>query len=169
MDGYPIKAVLIIVLIFTLSSCNSDLKNIKTIEEITNEYIIDFRNLEKSTEHNFVLHIKKDSSNLNYDVHRMSMWINAINTSYLPNRIKEKNGITIAFFTERVIDNKKSKEITEILKKNNFFKKDSFSYNSNYPEWVVLKSTKTGKKTIVKDMWYSPLDSIIKRYQEQLN
>ena len=169
MDGLNIKMISIIAMIFILSSCKKDIKSDKTINQITDEYIIDFQNTEEKRDNNFVLHIKKDSSNVNYDVHRISMWINAIDTTYLPNEIEQRNNVVVAFYTKRIAKKEESTNIVEILKKNNFFKKDSFLYNSNYPEWIILKNKKTGKQTIVKDMWYYPLDSVIKRYKNQID
>lgn len=153
----------LIIMIFY--SCDEIKK--EEIDSIVYSYIDDFKKNKKIKKRDFLLHINKDSTiDDNLEVYRINMWPNLLDSSRVPNKIFIYKGIKVAFFTKSVEDRRLRHKIKTELKEKGFYGEDKANILSNYPEWVIIK--KGMKQLIVKDMWYSPLDSIIKKYKKEI-
>ena len=166
MAGRIIKKLLFIFTIILLINCEGEHQNEMNLDSIIVEYID--QELKDFNSKKSVLSVSKDLSNISYSAYRIAMFANLLDLDALPNKAYIHNDIKIAHFIEKMKNEKELVEIKSFLQKNNFYNTDSIYFNSNFPEWVVLNNKKTGKYIIIKDMWYHPLDSIVKRYKYEL-
>lgn len=167
------KVILFFIIVSCLISCKKG-TNLsqeivdQEIDKVVFEYINYFKQLKKIKKRDFILKVQGDTISNEYLTYRISMRADLLNENEIPNRINIYDKIKIAFFTENITDSLKQKKILLKLKENGFLRNDSILILSNYPEWVLLIHGKTGKRVLEKNMWYEPIDSIIKKHEKEL-
>lgn len=168
MVGNRIKRINFLIFFFILFfSCKKQKLEHKKIDSIVFNYIDDFKKNKKIKKRNFLLHVNKDSTLSHLNVYRMNMWASLLEPNEIPNKTLIYKDIKVAFFTKRINDKNLETKIIKELKEKGFYRKDSTNFLSNYPEWVIIN--KKNRQLIVKDMWYFPIDSIIKKYSKEIN
>lgn len=162
------KTIVCIFSFFILLSCNSK-TNKENIEVIVKDYINNVKAKDlKLNINKYMVRVNIDSSNIGYQSYRIYMEPFLLEKKELPSEINLYDGFKISYFKKNISNNKDKKNMIEKLQEANFYQEEDTNYLSNYPEWVILTNKKSNKKIIVKDMWYYPLDSIIKKYKNKI-
>ncbi|CAM1353758.1 hypothetical protein [Tenacibaculum halocynthiae] len=163
MAGKNIKYIFFTIILLNIISCSKKEEN---IDNIVTSYIK--KELKQLKNNNAIVYVNNPSTDKNLQVYRIALYTNLIDErkTVLPNRVFLDHGVKVAFFTKKLKTVKERDSIKKILKENFYYKKDSFLSNSNYPEWVII--SKGNNQLIEKDMWYHPIDSIIKRHKNEI-
>ncbi|WP_299158026.1 hypothetical protein [uncultured Tenacibaculum sp.] len=163
MAGKHIKFLIFITIFIT--NCKTNVNTEKSIRLIVNNYIKE--ELNSVNEHSIIC-VSKDSA-INYELIRIAKYANLLDVnSPIPNHFESIEGNKIVYYTQNNNTKKELDSIKKLLDENSYYRKDSIYYSSNYPEWIVLRNKNSKKQVIVKNMWYQPIDSIIKKYKKEI-
>lgn len=150
---------IIYIVILLCFSCKQETKNLD-IDYVVNQYIHEFKYRADMKKRNLLVKIKIDSSLNDFVGYRIYTSGQLLFDDELPNRIDERNGMKVAFFTKELMD-KKDIALQKIeLENKSFYNKDSFLIDSNYPEWVVIKSKNSNEFKVLKNTHYQDLSKI---------
>ncbi len=150
-------------------SCVKKNKNqFKAIDSLALSYIDTFKKNKRIKQRDFLLQINKDSTFSDLKIYRLNMWSELLSKDKekLPNKLSIYKGVKIAFFTKEVFNKEEVILMKDGITIDDFYKKTDLNNMSNYPEWVVIN--KDNNQLIVRDMWYHPIDSIIKRHKKEI-
>jgi hypothetical protein len=100
MAGKNIKKIILMSFLLSFIFCAKN-EN-KNINELCFIYIDKLKSTIKFKRADYMLHVKKDSSNHKYEVYRICMWTDLLNKDDLPNKIFSYDSIKIAFFTKKL-------------------------------------------------------------------
>lgn len=165
MTGRHIKFLIFIITIIFTTNCKKKINRRKNIQFIVKNYIKE--EIKLTNEHS-IIYVIKDSV-VNYELFKIAKYANLLDiNSPIPNKVETFEGNKIVFYTDNSSDKRELDSIKKILEKDSYYRKDSTFYDSNYPEWNVLRNKNSEKQVIVKNMWYHPIDSIIKKYKKEI-
>ena len=152
--------ILVLVGVLLILSCEKRVESKKDIHYIVENYT---KGVESKNKNSSIIYVIKDSVT-NHKFYRIAKYANLMNiNSRIPNHIENIRGNKIVYYTKNKSDKRELDSIKKLLQKNSFYKKDCTYFNSSYPEWVIIENEQSGKQVLVKDMWYRPIDSVIKK------
>ncbi|CAM1360334.1 hypothetical protein TPENAI_10535 [Tenacibaculum litopenaei] len=171
MVGKIIRKTMFCIVCILLFSCQNDKKqnkdNIKNIIDDYLETLMVIKSFKEKDKSLLLLKVKTDSLE-NYKSYRVYLEKGLLNTEkQLPNKVSTKKGIKIAYFTEKV--NGDFDSIRNVLLNKSFYHNNLVTFNSNYPEWILLRNMNSDKQILIKDMSYSSLKDVIKKYGKKIN
>lgn len=160
------KKLILFLLIINIS-CNKLDKN-ESIQTTVYEYIDEIENhlnRKPKTSKKYIVRVKQDSSITNYRAYRINVSPNLIFEDEKPKSYdKYKNVYIVYLYNNEKILNPNNIDINS-LKMN----ERTRYYNTRYPEWVLIENILTKKSTVVKNMSFDDLNSILEKNRTKID
>ena len=155
--------IYLFIIIFFIGCDGRNSESFSELKNVCDEYI-EFLISERINKDKVLISVyEEQSSDGKVSAYRISAGRQYLYEESVPNEVYNYKEFTVLLYMKKDVLDVEKEKIRENLKSKGFYDKHSYSINTNYWEWVLLKKSDDLTFRLIKDTWYKPLDELIKQ------